>query len=449
MPLRTIALPVDELSEFDVVVVGAGILGISSAYHIQKSGPDRRVLVIDRFGDAGQANTGRSNAMFRNTFSSTDNQILANSSIDFYLHVQRELGTDIGADAIGYMWLMSDGQLSASEGFLEKMAGNGVDFRRYSEAELRQAIPGLETRQDSDEGRLMSLENVDCGIFGPKCGRLAPEKLVWFYRDALREMGCQFMFNQEVKQLLVEAKDGLGLEGEPFVWQDSRVAGVRLGDGKEVRAKMVVVAGGAWNNELLDPAGIDGHVKAKKRQLFAIPARGVPFLQELLFTGGFNDSGTLPFVILPRSGLFVKPVKESGEFWIGCEDEVNREYITFPEHDLESYRAEPEYYEHNVHQLLREYLPQFEGARPSRMWAGLYAYNTLDNMPYVFEQDGLIVVGGDSGSGVMKGDSLGRVVDSVYRDGWDAETQLYGGAHYRASKLSFRHRDVEREEWVL
>ncbi len=102
-----------------------------------------------------------------------------------------------------------------------------------------------------------------------------------------------------------------------------------------------------------------------------------------------------------------------------------------------------------MHQILREYLPQFSGVRPARMWAGLYSYNTLDNMPYVFEQEGLIVVGGDSGSGVMKGDSLGRVVDAVYREGPDAEAVLTGRGALPASKLGFRHRDVEREEWVL
>ncbi|MDA4137372.1 MAG: FAD-binding oxidoreductase [Thaumarchaeota archaeon] len=437
------------MPKFDVVVVGAGILGISSAYHIQKSSPDKRVLVIDRLGDAGQANTGRSNAMFRNTFSSADNQVLSNASIDFYLHVQHELGLDIGVDKIGYMWLMSERQLSAAEGPLRKMVENGVEVKRFSQTALRSSIPGIETRQDSDQARLMSLEDVAGGVFGPKCGRLAPDKLVGFYRDRFREMGGQTMFNQEAQHLVVEPRESIGVEGEPFVWQESSVAGVRLADGSEVRSDTVVVAAGAWNNELLDPIGIDGHAKAKKRQLFAVPAKGVPSLERLLRAKGFNDSGTLPFVILPKSGLFVKPVKESDEFWIGCEDEINRPFISFPEHDLERYQAEPAYYELSVHQVLREYLPQFEGARPSRMWAGLYSYNTLDNMPYVFDGDGLIVVGGDSGSGVMKGDSLGRVVDAVYRGGWDAEATLYGGGAYSASKLSFQHRDVEREDWIL
>jgi hypothetical protein len=48
---------------------------------------------------------------------------------------------------------------------------------------------------------------------------------------------------------------------------------------------------------------------------------------------------------------------------------------------------------------------------------------------------------------MMKGDSLGRIVDSLYRE--EDETLLYGGVPYRTSKLSFERRDVEREEWVI
>lgn len=437
------------MEDFDAVVVGAGIIGISSAYHIQKNNPGKRVLVVERLGDVGQANTGRSNAMFRNTFTSADNQVLANSSIDFYLYVQKELGIDVGMDSVGYMWLMSEAQLSASEGYVRKMTANGVEVRRYGEEELRRMLPGLRTRQDSEDAKLMSLPSISAGLFGPKCGRLAPEKLVGFYRDAFIELGGKIMFNQAVNHLLAEPKESIGIDGEPFVWQESRVAGVRLADGKEIRAGSVVVASGAWNNNLTDPIGIDGHAKAKKRQLFTVPADAAPALKELLLAKGFNDSGTMPFVILPKSGLFLKAVRESNEFWIGCEDEVNRAYMSYPEDDLEKYHAEPSYYEHNVHQILREYLPQFGGVRPARMWAGLYGYNTVDYIPYVFVEDGLIVVGGDSGSGVMKGDSLGRVVEAVYREGPKAEAVLHGGVHYRASKLGFRNRDVEREEWVL
>ena len=152
-------------------------------------------------------------------------------------------------------------------------------------------------------------------------------------------------------------------------------------------------------------------------------------------------------MILPKAGVHFKPVSEEGDFWIACEDEVNRPFIHLPDHDLASYAAEQEYYERSVNPILSAYFPGFRNARVKAMWAGLYSYNTLDNLPFVFRQDNLIVVGGDSGSGIMKGDSLGRIVDAVYRD--EEEASLYGDVRYETSKIGFGRRSVEREEWVI
>ena len=100
------------MAECDILVIGAGNMGVASAYHLKKNNPEKDVLVVDRYGAPGQGNTGRSNAMFRNTFSSKDNQILSDASIDFFLHVQEELKADIGLQQIGYLWLMSEPQLT-------------------------------------------------------------------------------------------------------------------------------------------------------------------------------------------------------------------------------------------------------------------------------------------------------------------------------------------------
>jgi glycine/D-amino acid oxidase-like deaminating enzyme len=438
--------------KYDVLVVGAGIFGMASAYYIKMNSPDKNVIAIDRYGDVAQGNSGRSNAMYRNMFTSVDNRTLSDTSIDFYNHVQRDLGVDIGVDPIGYLWLMSEKQLSASERYIERMIKSGVEVKRYESAQLSSMIPGLATAvAGSEEAKMMKLEDVAGGFFGPKCGRLAPEKLAGFYRDEFVKLGGSVKFGADAESLIIDPVERVGLDGEPFVWQDARVDGVRLKGGNEIRADTTVVAGGAWNNELLDPAGIDGHAKSKMRQIFTVSTRtGNQPLERLLYTKGFNPSGTLPFVILPKSGLFIKPMTETSEFWVGGEDEVKRPFISYPEHDIDRYYpAEPSYYEMNTYPVLRSYLPQFEGARPSGMWSGLYSYNTLDNLPCVFTEDGLVVVGGDSGSGVMKGDALGRVADAVYRDGARAEAELFGGLRYRASKLSFKERDVEREEWIL
>jgi glycine/D-amino acid oxidase-like deaminating enzyme len=424
-------------------------MGVASAYYLQKNNPRKKILVVDRYGAPGQGNTGRSNAMFRNTFSSSDNQKLANSSIDFYTHVQEELKIDVGLQKIGYLWLMGGEQLSRSEPFLKRMEANGIETVEYGKDNLRRLLPSMVIEfQSNSEAEVMDLPPVEGGIFGPKCGRLDPDKLVRFYADAFLKEGGKFLFNADVMALLVGPSKRLGIEGEPLVWQESKIDGISV-DGRPDRtilADTIVLAGGAWLNELLEPIGIDGHVKAKKRQLFSLHAREGR-LDRLLHSRGFNSHNLMPLVILPKAGVHFKPVSEENCFWVACEDEVNRPFINLPEHDLDKYAAEINHYEKSVYPILVSYFPDFKGSRIKAMWAGLYAYNTIDNLPFVFREDNLIVVGGDSGSGIMKGDSLGRLVDSIYRE--EEDCSLYGGTEYRVSKLGFEKRDVQREEWVL
>jgi len=421
-------------------------MGMASAYHLKRNNPGKRVLVIDRYGAPGQGNTGRSNAMFRNTFSSRDNQILSNSSIDFYLQIQEGLKTNIGLQEIGYLWLMDEGQLSTSEPYLQLMERNGIELRRYSLDELKQLLPGMVTEfGSSDEAKLMGLPDVAGGVFGPKCGRLDPDKLVRFYAREFANLGGEFAFNTEAISVLIGPSRRLGIEGEPLVWQESLVEGVKTGNGT-IDAETVVLAGGAWENELLEPLGLESHVKAKKRQLFSIQAKGKE-LEALLHCKGFNALDLLPLVILPKSGVHFKPVSEEGDFWVACEDHVNRPFIDLPEHDLESYQAEREYFEKSVYPILTSYFPDFVGSRVRAMWAGLYSYNTIDSTPFAFRHENLIVVGGDSGSGIMKGDALGRIVDALYRG--ENEATLFGNVPYATSKIGFDKRDGEREEWVI
>ncbi len=438
-------------SDYDIVIVGAGILGLSCAYYLKKGNPGKTILVVDRFGDVAQGNSARSNAMFRNTFTSKDNLILSDTSIDFYLDTQKS-GVDLGLKKSGYLWVMSEKQFSLNQRYIQKMLDNKIELRTYDNQDLRRMLPSLKREfGESEEAQLMKIPDVGGAAFGVKCGRLDPEKLSRFYSDNFLRLGGKVAFNTNVKSLIAGVDEPLGIEGEPFVWQEGKVTGI-LAEGEikgEIKAKTVVIAAGVWNNELLDPIGIDGHVKAKKRQLFTVSAKRSPALQTLLRNGNFNELGVLPFVILPKSGCYVKAVEENSEFWLGCEDEFNRPYYSTPEETLDSCKAEPSYYEQSLYPILRSYFSEFENAKPAQMWAGYYSMNTLDSMPFVFEENGMIIAGGGSGSGIMKGDAMGRIVDAVYREGEHAEAMLYSGKSYAADRMSFKYRSVEREEWVI
>ncbi|HZW85511.1 MAG TPA: FAD-dependent oxidoreductase, partial [Nitrososphaerales archaeon] len=214
---------------YDILVIGAGIMGVASAYHLQKNNPQKRVLVVDRYGAVGQGNTGRSNAMFRNTFSSSDNQILADASIDFYLHVQEDLKADLGLQKIGYLWLMDQAQLSKSQQFLRRMEDHAIETVVHDRQDIQSRLPGLVTDFGGDEeAGMMGLPNVDGGVFGPKCGRLDPDKLTRYYAEQFINDGGKFAFNSDVKALVVGPSKRLGLDGEPLVWQETKIEGVAL-----------------------------------------------------------------------------------------------------------------------------------------------------------------------------------------------------------------------------
>jgi FAD-dependent oxidoreductase domain-containing protein 1 len=442
------------LAEFNVniLIIGAGALGMASAYHLQSNNPSKKILVIDNLGGVGQAGTGRSAAMFRNTFTSYDNQVLANSSIEYYLSIQQESHVDLGLELIGYLWLMSDRQLRANSKNVERMSGNGIELRSYSREDLARSLPEITTNfAASDfEASTLGLKEIEGAVFGVKCGKLEPDRLVKYYHDQFIANGGRCKFNTRAVKLIVESQKKLGLEGEPFLWQEQKIAGVQTTGSLEgeIFAETCILAGGAWNNILLEPIGLDGHVKSKKRQIFQMSAREGA-LKDLLHKKGFNQYGVMPFLIMPKCGIYVKPVRSGEQFWIGCDDEPNREFINTPDFDPLRYTPELSFYQNDVYPILNAYLPAFRDQSPSGSWAGLIAYNTLDYLPYIFQNENLIVVGGDSGSGIMKADSLGRITDALYRLGPDAQATLFGNISYPVSRLGVRKRSVELEEWVL
>ncbi|MFX1474754.1 MAG: NAD(P)/FAD-dependent oxidoreductase [Promethearchaeota archaeon] len=434
--------------KFDIIVVGAGVLGVAAAYHLQKSSPNKSILLVDSQPEAGQANTAMSAAAVRNMFSSTTNQLLTDSSIAFYRHIQEGLGFDLTMHMCGYLWLLSAGQFKAPsvKMWMQRMEKSDIHYQVYEQEELQKLIPGMTTKfsDDDEEAQLMNLNNIDYALFGSECGVLDPDLLVKFYKQEFIKLSkVKPRFSLPVTSLLLEAKPSLGLPGEPYVWQDKRVTGVRTPKG-DIHAETVVLAVGPWTNSLLDPVGISSFVKAKKRQLFIIPASNHPPLEQLLFTKGFSKAGFLPFTILPSAGVYVRAVPEEKSFWIGCADKVGRAYKYVMEE--QDYKAERSYFEESMYPVLSKYFPAFQNVRPVNSFAGSYCYS-FDALPFVYEQAGVIVATGASGSGIMKADAIARMADALYRG--EKETELYGGQKMPTTALTISDRQVEVERVII
>ena len=426
--------------EYDAVVVGAGIIGLSTAYQIKNRNPNAEILVVDKLNAAGQANTAKSAAAFRCLFSSHTNFVLADSSVKCYHHLQEDLGIDLKLRRAGYLWLFDEEDYKKMLPVLENLSRKGFEYEEHSEEELAEKL-GVQTNLAGDEeAKLMGLGNVYKGIFIPNAGVVDVDLLVKFYESEFLRLGGKIQYGTSVESVVVEPREVLGIPGEPYFWQSARVVGVNTNKGL-IKAKKTIIATGAWISQLLDPLGIDCHIKPKKRQVFSVRA-GTDALRKLLFTKSFSDAGCLPFIIMPKPSVYFRPAPEEDAFWLSYGDEFPRAFKL-----EEDPQPEENFYQYGIYQILVKYFPQFKGCRPFSAFAGLYAVNTLDGQPLIFEENGLMVVGGASGSGIMKADAISRIVAALYSG--EEYAVLYGGEKFRVSDLGLRDRRVEPEKLVI
>ncbi len=426
--------------EYDVLVVGAGILGLSTAYHIKRQNPTLNVVVVDKLASAGRGSTAKSAAAFRCFFSSPTNFALADSSVGFYTHLQTDGGVDLKLRHCGYLWCFDKETYLNVHPVLLDLAAKGFEYHEYGTEELAEYL-GLRTSFVGDEDtEKLSLRNVHKGIFIPKAGLIGVPSLVRFYESEFLKLGGRFHFNTEVTQILVEPRVPLGLPDEPFFWQDAIVVGVKTSN-SDIRAKKTVIACGPWSSQLLDPIGVEGFIKPKKRQVFSIKA-DTSALKNLLFTNRFSEANCLPLTVLPKPAVYIRPDIAGEGFLVSYADDFPRAY-KLEEHP----QPEANFYRYGIHPVVAKYFPQFSNAQPSGAFAGLYEINTLDGQPVVFEQNGLIVVGGASGSGIMKADAIGRIAQALYAGKEFAV--LFGGKEFRVSDLSLNRRNIEPEKLII
>jgi glycine/D-amino acid oxidase-like deaminating enzyme len=428
------------MAEYDALVIGAGIIGLSTAYHLKSRNPQLNILVVDKLGAAGQGSTAKSAAAFRCLFASRTNFALADSSAEFYRYVQDKLGFGLKLRWSGYLWFFDEDGYRRMRPVLSDLANKGFKYTEYDESDLVNKLD-MKTRFDKDEeAQIMGLGNVYKGILIPKAGLIDVDSLVGFYESEFLRMGGKIQYNTGVSEIVVEPRQSLGMLGEPYFWQDAHITGVRTTKG-QIAAKKTIVAAGAWMSQLLDPVGIECFVKAKKRQVFSVKASS-DGLKKLLYCKNFTDAGCLPFTILPKPSAYIRPSPEEDALWLAYADEFPRSFKI--EDDPE---PEENYYQYGLYQVFVKYFPQFLGCQPFSAFAGLYEINTIDGQPLVFEENDLMVVGGASGSGILKADAIGRIATALYNG--EEYAVLYGDKKFRVSDLGVKNRNIEPEKLVI
>jgi len=393
----------------DAIIVGAGILGLASAYHVLRQDRGLQLLVLERLQGPGRGNTAKSAAAYRDMFSSPANRLLSRSSIAFYEQVQAQ-GAPLGLKPLGYLWLLTAAQMERSRQPLKAMARAGVRFQVLDAPELARRLPALR------------LGDISRGVLGLNCGILNPNQLsAWYEKEVLRSGG----------------RIQYGLEVTGFL-QDSRgeIQGVKVGE-EEIRSPHLVIATGVWMGLTLAQAGLTVPIIPKKRQLFAVAARAGA-LRRLLETPGFNVHNLLPFTITP-GGAYLRP--GTSHFILGYANEDQ------PPGLEDRPAAEGAFFETRIRPQVAACFPAFQGAAPEYAWAGHYDDHPGDSTPLVARLGGALMVGGTSGSGIMKADALGRIVAA--RLSGREWVELGDGSRFRVADLGLKERRVAPEEFVI
>ena len=183
----------------DVLVVGAGVLGLSSALHLKRRNPGKRITVIDRLGGPGQGNTAKRAGIFLNLFTTEVNRLLGDSTIDGFFHLQNDVGYNLVLHMCGYLYLLDEDRFRKLRGPIEEMRGRGVEVETFNREELAGLIPDLVTEFDG-EAELMGLKPAEHGVLGVRCGSVNTDALARSLEAEFIKMGGEVSYNTEAER---------------------------------------------------------------------------------------------------------------------------------------------------------------------------------------------------------------------------------------------------------
>lgn len=255
------------LPSADVVVIGAGVIGCSTAYHLARLGV-APVAVVE-MGQPGSGSTSRSASMLSLQFCTDELTLrMARYSYGRYMQFEEEVGTPIDFQRTG--WLTVAGadaadRLRANAALLQSL---GVTTEVLAPDEVQHRYP------------LLHVEDVAVATYGPDDGPLNPHAIVWGYVKAATALGA--CFYPRVRAVGIEVQGG-------------RAVGVHT-DAGFIPAAVVVNAAGPWAAEVGRWVGLDIPLRNRVRTILVTgPLPAVPpdhpFVEDLSAEWYFRPEG--------------------------------------------------------------------------------------------------------------------------------------------------------------
>jgi sarcosine oxidase subunit beta len=340
----------------DAVIIGAGVIGSSVAAELARDGLD--VCVVDRGTGPGTGSTSASSAIVRYNYSTWTGVVAAWESMHVWEDWENHLG---GPDPAGIARFIRTGGLCLDAPgqdrgkVLALFDRAGVPYEVWDADTVRRRIPQLDPgrhyppKRINDEtfwaepaGELSAYWNPDCGFVDDP--QLAAHNLM----VAAQRRGAAFRFRSPVVEI---RRAG------------TRVAGVRLGDGTEIDAPVVVNVAGPHSQQVNALAGVLDD--------FAVTTR--PMRQEVHHVAapaGFGDEHPGPLVADLDLGTYFRGTPGGGLLVGGTEPECDPlQWLD----DADAYDPNPtqEVFKAQVYRAARR-LPDLAVPDSARGIAGVY-----------------------------------------------------------------------------
>ncbi len=329
-----------EKNKVTALIVGAGVIGSSVAYHLARLGM-KNIRVIDPDLEGSLSSSELNAGGVRATFAQAINVEMSKLSIEYFAAHRDETGYR----DVGYLWLKTPEMLAAAEGASELQSRLGWPIEKWDVTELRTKIPFIDKTDD-----------LAGAIFAPRDGLVNPNLIKNHYRSEARKLGVVF----DDRTLLKVAEEISASETNvrcvrfgALTHEDKiRIySGEAVGEVQEVeyRAEIVINCAGPWASEVARSLGYDSPAYPVRRQVSIFDCRDV----DLSHYG----------MIVDTSGVYFHPEAMNGLAGFAVKGEERSVNFT--------YDGEAFFNEH-IWPALYERAAGFERLKHLTGWAGLY-----------------------------------------------------------------------------
>ena len=248
---------------YEVVIVGGGVHGLSTAYYLGKLGV-RDVAVLDK-GYIGGGASARTTAIIRSNYLTPEGIPFFNESVKLYEGLSKELNFNLLFNQMGRLDLGHTD--SAVYGLRLRAKFNrilGVNSRMVGPKEIQKLVPVMDLRQ----GKPFP---VQAALYHPPCGVIRHDAVVWGYARGAARQGAELHPFTEVTG--IERSNG-------------QVTGVETSRGF-IRANTVVSATAGWTSTIARMVGLELPISTHALQVMVTePLK--PFLDKTISSANLH-----------------------------------------------------------------------------------------------------------------------------------------------------------------